>query len=461
MKKKIFSLLALVMATMTASATDAPAYALTVGTNEHGTVTFKVGENAVTSAKEGDQVTVTVTPNKGYAVDEATGKWYAAVANSRRIPAGGSPEIDLLSDITLTAGDVDETTGAATYTFTMERANAQINVTYKHRHVWDFSVVDGNILKAVCQNQSGDCDIEVETTEIALPEELVYGVDCEASVDLETFNAALGGEAEAELVSAVYTGTLLNGGDVYGPTTEVPTLPGDYVVTVTVSAGGQNYVFSRQYTLNQKVIDNMMIQPIADCVYDGQLQSPDIVVKYGDRVLTLGTDYVVRYSENVNAGVGIVTVYGLENYAGVCNGTFNILPKELSADMIEAIADQSYTGQAIEPALVVKYTDNLVDGRIYTLEPGRDYTVTYENNVAVGTATVIVKAGTSGNYRGEVKATFNIVGTTAILAVGGSPAGTTVRYTLSGRKINGQWSMVNGQLKKGIVIVDGKKVVVK
>ena len=61
-----------------------------------------------------------------------------------------------------------------------------------------------------------------------------------------------------------------------------------------------------------------------------------------------------------------------------------------------------------------------------------------------------------------MKATFNIVGTTAILAVGGSPANTTAqRYDLSGRRINGQWSMVNGQLKKGIVIVDGKKVVVK
>lgn len=454
MKKKILSLLALVMATMTASATDAPAYDLTVGTNAHGTVTFKVGENAVTSAKEGDQVTVTVTPNTGYAVDEATGKWYAAVANSRRIPAGGSPEIDLLSDIALTFVSEDETTGVQTYTFTMERANAEINVTYKHRHIWDFSVSpDGTQLIATCQNQSGDCDIEVETTEIALPEELVYGRDCEASVDLEAFNEALGGEAEAELKSVTYEGTLLNGGDAYGPTTEAPTLPGEYTVTVTVSAGGQDYTFSRQYTLSQKVIDNMMIQPIADCVYDGQLQSPDIVVKYGERVLTLGTDYVVRYSENVNAGVGIVTVYGLENYAGVCNGTFNILPKELSADMIEAIADQSYTGQAIEPALVVKYTDNLVDGRIYTLEEGRDYTVTYENNVAVGTATVIVKAGTSGNYRGEVKATFNIVGTTAILAVGGSPANTTARYTLDGRQA--------GATKKGVVIVDGKKVVVK
>ena len=461
MKKKIFSLLALVMTAMTASAIDAPSYNLTKteGAVAHGTVQFNVGEGEnlqehVTTAKEGDKVTVIITPSTGYSVDEATGKWYAAVANSRRIPAGGSPEIGLLSDITLTFVSEDETTGVQTYTFEMARANVQFDVTYKHRHIWDFSVSpEGTQLIATCQNQSGDCDNPTEITEIALPEELVYGVDCEAGVDLEAFNAALGGEAEAELKSVTYTGTLLNGGDVYGPTTEVPTLPGEYTVTVTVSAGGQDYVFSRQYTLNQKVIDNLMIQPIADCVYDGQVQSPDVVVKYGDIVLTLGTDYVVRYSENVNAGVGTVAVYGIENYAGVSYGTFNILKKELTADMIEVIADQSYTGQAVEPAVVVKYSDNLVDGRVYVLEPGHDYTVSYENNVEVGTATVIVTAA-DGNYSGEIKATFNIVGTTGILAVGSSPANATAkRYDLSGRKAKAT--------KRGVVIIDGKKVVIK
>ena len=457
MKKKIFSLLALVMTAMTASAIDAPTYALTAVT-EHGTVTFNVGEDEtlqenVTTAKEGDKVTVIITPNTGYAVDEATGVWDAVVATSRRMPANNQ-DVDVISDITLTKVSEVEATGVQTYTFTMERADAEINVTYKHRHIWDFSVsTDGTQLIATCQNQSGDCDVEEKITEIILPEELVYGVDCEAGIDLEGLNAALGGEAKAEFVSAVYTGTLLNGGDTYGPTTEVPTLPGDYEVTVTVSVGGQNYAFSHQYTLNRKVVVDMMIQPIADCVYDGQLQSPDIVVKYGDRVLTLGTDYVVRYSENVDAGVGTVAVYGIENYDGVCHGTFNILKKELTADMIQAVADQSYTGQAVEPAVVVKDAAILVDGQVYILEPGHDYSVTYENNVAVGTATVIVTAWADGNYSGEVKATFDIVGTTGIGAVGSSPADTTVRYDLSGRKAKAT--------KKGVVIIDGKTVVIK
>ena len=455
MKRKLFSLLALVMAAMTASAIDAPSYNLTKteGAVAHGTVQFNVGEGEnlqenVTTAKEGDKVTVIITPATGYAVDEATGMWYAAVANSRRIPAGGSPEIDLLSDITLTAGNVDETTGAATYTFTMERANAQINVTYKHRHVWDFSVVDGNILKAVCQNQSGDCDVPnaTTTTELTLPEEIIYGYNNAAGIDLTSFNETLDGEAQAELKSVSYQGMLLNGGATYGPTATVPTLPGDYTVTIKVSAGGHEYTVSKDFTLEQKTMVGEMIVPIDNCIYNGQFQEPTVVVKDGDKVLTIGTDYLLGYDDNVNAGLGIVMVHGIGNYKGTTYATFNILDKELTADMIEAIADQSYTGQAIEPAVVVK------DGET-VLEEGRDYSVTYENNVEVGTATVIVTAWTSGNYRGEVKATFNIVGTTGILAVGGSPAGTPVRYDLGGRKAKAT--------KRGVVIVDGKKIMVK
>ena len=452
MKRKLFSLLALVMTAMTASAIDAPTYALAVVT-EHGTVTFNVGEDEtlqenVTTAKEGDKVTVIITPNTGYAVDEATGVWDAAVATSRRMQANNQ-DVDVISDITLTKVSEVEATGVQTYTFTMERADAEISVTYKHRHIWDFSVsTDGTQLIATCQNQSGDCDVPnaTTTTELTLPEEIIYGYNNAAGIDLTTFNEALGGEGEAELVSTSYAGTLLNGGATYGPTADVPKLPGNYKVTIKVSAGGNEYTVSKDFTLEQKTMVGEMIVPIDNCIYNGQFQEPTVVVKDGDKVLTIGTDYLLGFDDNVNAGLGIVMVHGIGNYKGTAYATFNILDKEMTADMIEAIADQSYTGQAIEPAVVVK------DGET-VLEEGRDYSVTYENNVEVGTATVIVTAGTSGNYRGEVKATFNIVGTTGIAAVSGSPAGTPVRYDLGGRKAKAT--------KKGVVIVDGKKIMVK
>ena len=73
--------------------------------------------------------------------------------------------------------------------------------------------------------------------------------------------------------------------------------------------------------------------------------------------------------------------------------------KNLQDAWIEAIADQTYTGEALTPAITVK------DGET-TLTLNTDYTVAYANNTAAGTATVTVTG--TGNYSGEATATFTI-----------------------------------------------------
>jgi len=73
--------------------------------------------------------------------------------------------------------------------------------------------------------------------------------------------------------------------------------------------------------------------------------------------------------------------------------------KNLQDAWIQAIADQTYTGSAIEPTVTVK------DGDV-TLTLGTDYTVAYENNVETGTATVTVTG--TGDYSGTAIATFII-----------------------------------------------------
>ena len=128
MKKKIFSLLALVMTAMTASAVDAPAYTLTEGTNEHGTMAFKVGGTEVTSAQEGAEVTVVITADEGYVPATPDGVWYAAIAASRRIAADPGAEIDL-QDSVITFKPVSGKTNE--WTFTMARANALVSAVYK------------------------------------------------------------------------------------------------------------------------------------------------------------------------------------------------------------------------------------------------------------------------------------------------------------------------------------------
>ena len=74
--------------------------------------------------------------------------------------------------------------------------------------------------------------------------------------------------------------------------------------------------------------------------------------------------------------------------------------KNLQDSWIEWIADQTWTGSAIEPTVYV------MDGET-ELVLNTDYTVAYSNNVNTGTATVTVTG--TGNYSGTATATFTIV----------------------------------------------------
>ena len=122
MKKKMFMLLAMVMTVLTASAEDLY-FSLTKaeGAEEHGEISFKVGGNTVTQAKEGETVTIEIALEEGWAVGSIGGQWYAAIAKAPR-RAG---DIDLLNEMTLTPA------GENKWTFTMQRANVQVSSTYK------------------------------------------------------------------------------------------------------------------------------------------------------------------------------------------------------------------------------------------------------------------------------------------------------------------------------------------
>ena len=76
--------------------------------------------------------------------------------------------------------------------------------------------------------------------------------------------------------------------------------------------------------------------------------------------------------------------------------------KLLSKATVAAIADQEYTGDQVRPTVTVTSADKK------TLKEGTDYTVTYNNNVLVGTATVTLTG--IGDYAGTITAAFDIVG---------------------------------------------------
>src|SRR5699024_4597451 len=95
------------------------------------------------------------------------------------------------------------------------------------------------------------------------------------------------------------------------------------------------------------------------------------------------------------AGTATIHVSGAGALAGQnVDYTFVIDPAALPQP--DALADQLYTGSAIEPPVIIA-----------GLLEGRDYTVRYENNVQLGTATAIVTG--IGNYIGNHTLHFAII----------------------------------------------------
>lgn len=75
---------------------------------------------------------------------------------------------------------------------------------------------------------------------------------------------------------------------------------------------------------------------------------------------------------------------------------------DISYASVDAIADQTYTGTEVKPAVYVT-----INGGVKLVE-GVDYTVTYKNNVNAGTATAVITG--IGDFAGSAKeVSFNIV----------------------------------------------------
>ena len=79
-------------------------------------------------------------------------------------------------------------------------------------------------------------------------------------------------------------------------------------------------------TMNPKPVGTVSISPISAQTYTGSPVTPSVTVKDGASTLTFGTDYTVSYSNNTNAGTGIVTITGRGRYTGTKEAEFTILP---------------------------------------------------------------------------------------------------------------------------------------
>lgn len=172
--------------------------------------------------------------------------------------------------------------------------------------------------------------------------------------------------------------------------------------TVNITCGGLA-ASPVTVTVQKPSISQATIDAIADQSYTGYEIRPSLKVRVGNTLLTEGRDYTVKYENNINIGTAFVTVTGIGNYAdtGTKSAYFRITAPSVTNATVNAIADQSYTGYAICPAVTV-YVNNVL------LREGTDYTVSYTNNINMGTASVLITG--IGSYSGTKTVTFRITG---------------------------------------------------
>ena len=172
-------------------------------------------------------------------------------------------------------------------------------------------------------------------------------------------------------------------------------------VTIT-GKGNYKGTVIKEITIDRKDVKDLSLSLSAiKYTYSGNAKKPKVTLKHGETVLKQGTEYKVTYKNNVNAGKGIVTVTGLGNYKGSVSKEITINPKSISSCSVE-LADDTLTwnGEARKPGVSV------TDGN-RTLRSGTDFSVSYADNTAPGTASVTVTG--TGNYKGSLSDTFTIV----------------------------------------------------
>ena len=380
MKKKIFSLLALAMTAMSASALDVPTYALSVGTNEHGSIAFTVNGQAVQTAAEGDEVTVTITADDDFIVNEPSGHWYAAVATSRqqRTP------INLLGDITLAPVSGKENQ----WTFTMKRANAEVSTTYKK--LLTHPDITITIAEATYNGKKQTPEVIVMDGDKQLVQDVDFTVSYKDNINASESTATVTikgiGNYYAGKVTKIFPidkakamvtfkylypyqlkktygdpnftirpytegdGTL----KYYTENRKIATVDQTTGEVTIVSAGtvriwarmsaGSNYKAAMDWyelVISPKTIKNSMVSDIADQTYTGEPLTPEVTVTDGETKLVEGTDYTLEYAGNVGPGLATATVTGIGNYGGVVVKTFAI------PAMVELTLDEVTDNSAI------------------------------------------------------------------------------------------------------------------
>lgn len=426
----------------------------------NGTVVYDVqgtSQNAYTSTEgtvsasidNSRLVTLTITPAEGYFVMKDNISAVKTIDGSyaqTRTPGVNTP-------LDITGDDIVIGPTAKTYTFTMPDNAYDVEVTVNFQAIIDITnasitlsetsytydgtekkpsvssvKLSGAELNATYYTIDYSNNTNAGTATVTVTGSGIYKNAATATFTIEKASLTTLTLAQTELtyngqeqtvsISSVKAGDLVVSDEWYEIDNSYPnkgTNVGEYTVKVNAkNVANNNFQGEATTTFEIKaksIADATITLTQESFVYNGQNQKPDVTeVKDGERSLVLDQDYTITNDGGTNAGEYTVTIAGKGNYNSQTTASkkFTITPKSIANVTISDIEDQTYTGNAIQPTVVVKDGEN-------TLEKETDYTVSYSDNVNASLSTATEHAPTviitgKGNYDSQTtaKKTFTI-----------------------------------------------------
>lgn len=153
--------------------------------------------------------------------------------------------------------------------------------------------------------------------------------------------------------------------------------------TITITGKGiYGGSVKKTFTIKKLGISATAVSGTGNKVYTGSAIKPVPAVKAGGRTLKNGTDFTVSYKNNTEPGTATLIVNGKGNYSGSVSKTFKITARAIN-DVEVTVPDTVFTGEQVRPDVVVSYGS-------YQFINNSDYTLSFKDNVNIGTASVVV-----------------------------------------------------------------------
>ena len=314
--------------------------------------------------------------------------------------------VDYTAEAQLVGENVEGATSEVLITFTMLNGNYVLatntlstTVTLlQHQHEWQYTA-DGASILATCKDADSNCPAKVAYITLQAPTDAVYSGapkaatlvgnypglaklaelitysgDCidagryvasisyegvEATLEFEILPKDITDEAVVgEFAPMTYTGeaqvpaavvTLEGYGEITGSWGEVVNV--DDVATFTAN-GNYTGTVSAPTGMTPAELTLPVVEGIVESYeYTGCTIEPKVTVMNGETLLVEDVDYVVTYSDNVEAGVGTVLITFIGNYSGTLTLTFEIIDtaiEDILTDEVKVCYDL-YGRRVLEP----------------------------------------------------------------------------------------------------------------